>query len=110
MLDRTANGEFDEVDMDAFHRAMEIAQREPTVPELLKSKLEDEPWTEVAKFAAYHCQRNALGLKPWQSPPMDGGDGQKNADALLEKMLAAGVSQFEPDPIRALAKAKKRRR
>ena len=34
----------------------------------------------------------------------------EEAAELLDDMLAAGVSQFEPDPLKALAKAKRLRR
>ena len=40
-----------DVDRDALERAMEIAQRDPLCAELLRRKLEDEPWREVAEFA-----------------------------------------------------------
>ncbi len=30
----------------------------------------DEPWEEVAKFAAYSAQIEGLGLMPWQNPPI----------------------------------------
>jgi hypothetical protein len=52
------------VDRDALERAMQIAQRDPLRAEHLASKLEDEPWIEVAEFAAYCCQIESLSLKP----------------------------------------------
>jgi len=39
----------------------------------------------------------------------DGLAGNFAAARLLKKMLAAGLSRFEPDPPRALAEAKERR-
>jgi hypothetical protein len=63
-------------------------------------------------FAAYSLQCDALNLKPWQSPPMDAGDdkprdespvaGRVAAWELRRRLIAAGLSKFEPDPIRAL--------
>ena len=88
--------------MDALKRAMEIASRDPATTQQLKSKLEDEPWVKVAEFAAYHCQNAALQLAPWQSPPCH--DDGPESSALLDEMLEAGISQFEPDPAGALAK------
>ena len=101
------------VDRDALERAMQIAQRDPVRAEQLQAKLEDEPWVEVAKFASYSCQYDALALKPWQEPPCvadeDNPDEQdKKAQHLLRKMLAAGVSRYDPDPLKALAGAKRR--
>ena len=107
------------VDRDALERAMQIAQRDPLRAEQLQKKLEDEPWREVAEFAAYCCQIDALSLKPWQDPPVnidEDADEPNNparvsntaARKLLRRMLAAGVSRFEPDPLKALAGAKRR--
>ena len=109
------------VDRDALERAMQIAQRDPLRAEHLASKLEDEPWIEVAEFAAYCCQIESLSLKPWQSPPVhvDENANEPNNPAresdsaarrLLRQMLAAGVSRYDPDPLKALAGAKRRSR
>src|SRR5262249_44458690 len=103
-----------EVDDDALRRAMAIARRDPSRAMQLDEKLRDEPWTEVAEFAAFHCQIQALGLKPWQLPPCsleadDPHEGNKDAQRLLRRMLAAGVSQYEPDPLAEL-KAKGKRK
>jgi hypothetical protein len=82
----------------------------------IDSMLEDRPWAEVARFAASCCQCRALKLYPWQSPPCDvdedGDDGEINADGvkLLRKMLAAGLSRYEPDPLAALKAAKREQR
>ena len=113
--------ELNAVDRDALERAMAIAQREPQRAEHLASKLEDEDWREVAEFAAYGCQIESLGLKPWQSPPVhidENADEPDNAERepdtvgrkLLRQMLRAGVSRYEPDPLAALQQANKRRR
>jgi hypothetical protein len=109
MLSRAQDDDYDAIDMDALRRAMEIAARDPDTAQQLKSKLDGgEPWTAVAESAAYRCQYMALGLCPWQSPPCcDHGEASTE---LLDEMLAAGISQFEPDPVKALARAKKRRR
>ena len=54
---------------------MEIARQEPDRREQLDGMLEDrpflpaQPWFEVASFAAYCVQGEALRLKLWQSPP-----------------------------------------
>jgi hypothetical protein len=109
-----------EADVDALERAMEMARLEPGRGEQLDSKLKDEPWEDVARFAAYCCQCNNLQLQPHQSPPCwiydlvkiinagdDGIIGDYAAARLLQRMLNAGLSRYEPDPERALAKAKK---
>jgi hypothetical protein len=70
--------------------------------------LEDRPWHQVAEFAAYSCQVDALGLKPWQPPPCHVDPdhpepGDETAAALLQRMLQNGVSRWDPDPMAALA-------
>jgi hypothetical protein len=35
----------------------------------IDAKLKAEPFERVGSFAAYSCQYDALGLKPWQWPP-----------------------------------------
>ena len=111
--------DLDAVDREALERCMEIARRDPSRAEQLDSKLQDEEWAEVAEFACYGCQLHALNLKPWQSPPVhidedadepDNSDRESNSAArkFLRQMLAAGVSRYDPDPLTALAGAKRR--
>lgn len=111
----TGRADLDAVDRDALERAMQLcAQRDPSRAEQLDGKLrQGDPWVEVAEFASYSCQIHALSLKPWQSPPCvadedDPDEQDKKAQHLLRKMLAAGVSRYDPDPLKALAGAKRR--
>jgi hypothetical protein len=76
-----------------------------------------ESFEEVGKFAAYSMQCDTLRLRPWQYPPCwvrpdvdyssadDETHGRPAAATLLRKMLAAGVSRYHPDPIRAIEEA-----
>ena len=84
----------------------------------LDSKLRDEPWKEVAQFASYCAQGRALDLMPWQSPPCHAnlralsepfGDPRaaRESAELLKKMLALGLSRFEPYPLAAIAEAER---
>jgi hypothetical protein len=98
----------DDIDLEALRRAMDIAMRDPPRAAQLTSQLGDQPWIEVAQFAASCCQRKALELKPWQSPPCDGRDDDKKASRMLDRMLDADISQWEPDPLTALAKMRVR--
>ena len=74
---------------------------------------EPQPWEEVAKFAARICQRDALNLTPWEYPPCNAhrtdhpldNDG---SEKLRDRMLAAGVSIYHPDPLRALGRSEMR--
>jgi hypothetical protein len=109
MLDKTDCDGFDQVDRDALTRAMEIASRDPARREQLEAKIVEDGWREAAEFAAAHCQRIALALKPWQEPPACTYD-DADASRLLDRMLARGISQWEPDPAKALAEVAAKRR
>ena len=72
-----------------------------------------ERWWDEAMGAVYHCQMEALHLRPWQTPPCWMGDerpcvddhrGEGAAWALRCRLIAAGLSQFEPDPVAALSR------
>jgi hypothetical protein len=93
------------VDRDALERALALAQRESQGRrEQIMRMLCEDGWFKAAHFAAYSRQIDALGLKPWQSPPPYGHLGDDAAAAaLLQRLLGAGLSRFEPDPIGALA-------
>jgi len=106
---------------NALARALEMARREPLRGEQLDHKLEHEPWEQVARFAAYCCQCDNLHLGPHQSPPCwateadliadpdDPADiyGRRAAAVLRKRLLEAGLSAHEPDPIAALERAKR---
>lgn len=103
-----------QVDRDALERSLEIAMRDPDRAEQLQSKLQDEKWIEVAQFAAYGCQMTSLSLKPWQSPPAhcdedDPYEQDKAGQKLLRQMLAAKISRYEPNPIAALKRKRRKR-
>ena len=84
----------------------ESAQRDRQITSML---IEPRPWQEVAEFAAYSCQMDALHLKPWQFPPcwVEPGDRKhRKAAKLLREMQSLGVSRFHPDPLAAIEEAK----
>ena len=100
-------------DRDALARALQIDGRRGDV-----DPTDEKKWLEAARGAAYACQCRALRLKPWQLPPSQVSDlesalrvpdndihGWRAAAELLQRLLAAGLSQFEPDPLRALERA-----
>ena len=91
-------------DREALEAAMVKTREEPERAEQLDEMLKDRSWIEVAEFAASHCQRRALRLKPWELPPCDiyEDDPDSPGKRLLKRMLDAGISQFHPDPVAAL--------
>jgi hypothetical protein len=95
--------DLDDIDRDALERCVEIAKRDPIMLERIEAA---DDWIEGAKAAAYSCQCDSLRLRPWQEPPVvaseSGIDRDPNAQALLRRMLAAGLSRYEPDPLAAL--------
>jgi hypothetical protein len=105
-------------DRAALALAIEIVRNESAGRRAqIDDKLKCEPWFEVATFCADRAQSVALTLKPWECwPPCtvepDDTDERglehrrigKSA-ALLRRMLAAGLSRYEPDPINALGRA-----
>jgi hypothetical protein len=92
------------IDREALQRALALAHTfDHARAEQLDAKLSDEPWSDVAAFAAYVCQCRALHLRPWErSPAMAAADDDGPAGQLLRRMLAAGLSRYEPDPLVAL--------
>jgi hypothetical protein len=113
----------DAVDKEAMVRAIEItlASTQPGRREQVQRKLAREPWIDVAIFCAYAAQNAALDLKPWQPPPCqvrdlvariqagdDGIFGRFAAAKLLQRLLDAGLSRYEPDPLAALERARLR--
>ena len=112
------------VDKAALKAAIELMRSEGGAErQQIDDMLKTDPWSEVGEFAAMHCQTRALGLPPWQFAPccindpdaelaVPGGNdlhGRKAAAELLKRMLAAGVSRWDPDPLQALDAADAKR-
>jgi hypothetical protein len=101
-------------DRQALGRALaEARDRDPLKRAQLDSIRKTSGWFEAASAAACYLQMTNLKLKPFQPVPMNGdrrpvddfpGAGRAEAAALLQRLLAAGLSRFEPNPIAALAR------
>jgi hypothetical protein len=110
----------DRIDRDALERAIEAARAESDGRrQQIDAKLADEPWQDVAEFASYCVQERSLNLPPWQDPPCKAnlaslrqpyGDPRaaRESAELLWRLLDAGLSRYEPDPLQTLANAEKR--
>jgi len=105
--------ELTKADIEALRRAYVIGRNEsPEYCEHLESIARQRGWPEAAASAVYHLQIRALRLKPWHCPPCDcrsdeigHGYGHSRAEVMLRRrMLKAGLSLYEPDPIAALEK------
>ncbi len=73
----------------------------------------DRIMTRAEQRAAYSAQIHSLSLRPWEEPPcvqdphvpLRGSPAELKAMRLLRQMLAAGISRWHPDPLKALAEA-----
>jgi hypothetical protein len=111
------------IDREAMKRAIEQLRRKGGEDaRQIEGKLREEPWDDVGRFAAYSCQDDALHPEPWQPVPANeyvsvtDDDsrygpvmGRAAAAELLRRLLAAGLSRFEPDPLGALARVEAER-
>ena len=87
--------------MGALARALDIARKDPKEAAWIDRRLaRGEDWFDVATSAAFHCQMASLNLLPWQSPPcfahIERPRRDEQAIKLLHRMLAAGLSRYEP--------------
>jgi hypothetical protein len=110
------NPNLDPVDRDALQACIDIARCDPERADQIAHKLQHDTWDEAATFACYAVQMDSLGLKPWQSPICyidennpNPNEWDKAGQVLLRKMLRAGISRYDPDPLAALAARARRR-
>src|SRR5215475_7796183 len=73
----------------------------------------DDDWFERATWSCFVLQYRDLNLKPWQPTPSDvDPDGTDEhgggARVLLKRMLALGMSRYDPRPSRALPGRRRR--
>jgi hypothetical protein len=105
--------EWTAIDLEALQRAFATACSEsPEERTRFEEMLREKGPEEAYETAAYSCQCRTLKLKCWEAPPCHCRDdvinnityGHKRKEITLRRrMLAAGLSLFEPDPRAALA-------
>jgi hypothetical protein len=115
------------IDRDALERAIQLCRSEsPRRAQQIDAQFSrGQSWAEIAKTCAFRLQLDALRCTPWQFPvchydaddlewasrePHDNPSGHRAAVELLQRLLAAGLSKYEPDPIAALERAEAKRR
>ena len=116
------------IDREALSRALEIVRNRPEKEdpgrrEQVDHLMKHEGWFTAADFCCYCCQSELIRPRLWQPTPADidpadietilaRGDDAPNgnyaAAKLLKRMLRAGLSRYEPEPLKALAEAKRR--
>jgi hypothetical protein len=102
-------------DKDALQRALDMVRAlDPIVVAAVDRMLKSETWEEASKYAVYHLQMKSLRLRPWMCPPCDSDDvvdpagmcgGKPEEVALRQRMIALGLSPYEPDPLAAIERA-----
>ena len=106
------------LDRDALTRAIAIT-RDSSAPgrrEQVDQMMEERGWFSAALFCVYSCQFDAIKPRLWQPTPHDitdlegtlakgddGLGGKYAAAKLLRRMLRAGLSKYEPEPLKKLA-------
>ena len=83
----------------------------------------ERPFERVSRFAAFSCQMDSLRLDPFEYPPVwirgdidaalnapDDARHIRNAARLLQRLLRANLSRFEPDPLGALKRVEAEQR
>jgi hypothetical protein len=100
-------------DQDALRRAFLLTMKQPGRAKQLYAHLNEDDYAQGAadacSFAAFHQQVQNLSLPPWELPPCCiGGDEARISPEIMaigDRLLKAGLSLYEPDPLEALAKA-----
>src|SRR5215472_14367283 len=99
-----------QIDREALELCLKMvleSKAEPGRPDQVRAFLREDGWEVAAKFCSSLLQRRNLQMRPWdprppcRSEPDDGTEPGR----LLARMLAAGVSRFDPDPLAALERA-----
>jgi hypothetical protein len=110
------------IDREALQRAIDLVRAEGSSDaRWIDDHLRTNGFFEAGHLASYHCQYRALQLKPWEFPPIwiddisetlkepsDSKDRHRAAK-LLQRLLAGGLSRYEPDPLAALERAEAER-
>jgi hypothetical protein len=106
-----------EADHEALNRAVEMMRNDPDPRRRtqIAEMLREDPWSEAAIFAAYHCQCERLKLKPFEPAPVDVDPSDVDrilrigrshqgyqAARLVRQLLDAGLSRYEPDPAKVI--------
>ena len=108
-------------DKAAMRRAiLTIRQRDEASREQIDAMLKTDTFEEVGAFASFSAQSRALRLQPWETSllyvgnldaalrlPFGGLSKDREAAELLQRMIANGISKYEPDPLAALAAAER---
>ncbi len=96
-----------DVDREAITRAIEITRKESRARRRqVDAKLRTEPFEAVGRFCAFSAQIEFMHLQPWESTIVY--TDLPESHALRRRLIAAGLSKYEPDPLAALERVETR--
>jgi hypothetical protein len=107
------------IDREALERAIALTLAEPDAGRVaqVREMLAERSREEVGKFCSYHRQCKNLNPKPWELVPSwletdrdveaalaqpEDHTARRAAALLTQRLLAAGLSRYEPSPLAAL--------
>jgi hypothetical protein len=105
-------------DLEAMRRAIEVLRSDPELRDQIETMLRNQSEQEVGTFAVGFLQVRNLRLKGWECPPCDTFNVAQPSDhygcranevTLLRRMLAAGLSRFDPNPMPTLERIERER-
>jgi hypothetical protein len=103
---RQISRELNPTDRIALERAIGIVFRHPERGRQLAELITERGWLEAAQIAAIDCQARHLDLAPFERTPGEAELHDKDAaGCLLRRMLARGISRWDPSPCEAIAEA-----
>jgi hypothetical protein len=108
----------DQRDLEAMRRAIETLRGDSELGDSIAAMLQNQSEQEVGLFASTILQLRALRLRPWEATPAESFNVADPSDhfgcrpnevALLRKMLALGISRYDPTPLAAIEHAERER-
>jgi hypothetical protein len=108
-------------DLAALRECLALAERDSMLADQLRRKAQaGEPRLDRALFACAVLQDRNCNLRPWQVPPAEAVDDEldptvgwkpgykaewQRAHAVVERLLALGLSPYVADPLAAIRRA-----
>ena len=123
MTDIFTEDDFDEQDREALQRSLDLTLMGGDQEAITRACaiLATEGWFKSARDCCHSRQDQHLLLRPWEAAPSEidssdidaiilrgPTDREYGAAKLLRQMIRYGVSRYDPEPIDAIAAAKRK--
>ena len=97
----------DDLDREMLDLCIAIARRDPDYSKRIDKWIQDgEEWFETAASCCYHVQIEDGHLLPWQNPLCAAHTSRDPLElAFLERAMRAGLSRYDPTPMKSLLAA-----